>query len=427
LTRTMRTHTAKLGLYVEHWREVKGEQGNFAGTLDFSRDSNNPQDSNYAYGNAVLGVLKSYSESSSRLPIYGFTTGVEWYAQDNWKVSRKLTVDYGLRFGWSQPWHSNRNNEAGFLPWLWDPAQQVRLVQPVIVGGKRLALDPVTGDVLPAVSIGAIAAGSGNLYNGIVDREANPGYPQGLRNDGGLKAAPRASFAYDPFGKGKTVIRGGFGLFYETHERDNFTNNITYNPPLRTDPTIEYTTINDYINARGLTFPSNITGFDPNRKVARTMNFSFGIQHEIAKLKTLVDVAYVGSLARHLVQRTNLNTTPLGTNFLPQKQDPTSPESRSPLNLCGRTSGTATSIITTTAAIPITTRCRCRSTGVTRAASPMDWPGRGRRQWTMSTARTATSAAWSIPGFGTTAKPATITRIFSVPTSPGVCREPAIW
>ena len=94
LTRTMGTHTAKLGLYVEHWREVKGEQGNFAGTLDFSRDSNNPQDSSTPYSNAILGVLKSYAESSSRLPIYGFTTGVEWYAQNNWKVSRKLTVDY---------------------------------------------------------------------------------------------------------------------------------------------------------------------------------------------------------------------------------------------------------------------------------------------------------------------------------------------
>ena len=178
-------------------------------------------------------------------------------------------------------------------------------MQPVTVAGKRIALDPVTGDILPAVSIGAIAAGSGNPYNGIVDRETDRRYPQGLRNDGGLKYAPRASFAYDPFGKGKTAIRGGLGLFYETHERDNFSNNITYNPPLRTDPTIEYTTINDYINARGLTFPSNITGFDPNRKVARTMNFSFGIQHEIVKLKTLVDVAYVGSLAA--TGGTNLN------------------------------------------------------------------------------------------------------------------------
>ena len=49
---------------------------------------------------------------------------VEWYIQDTWKVSRKLTIDAGLRFGWGTPWHSNQNVEAGFVPEEGKPQQR---------------------------------------------------------------------------------------------------------------------------------------------------------------------------------------------------------------------------------------------------------------------------------------------------------------
>ena len=72
----------------------------------------------------------------------------------------------------------------------------------------------------------------------------------------------------------------------------------------------------------GFTFPGTIQGFSPNRPIQKTTNFSFGVQRDIG-LGTVVDVAYVGALGRHLIERENLNATPLGTNFRASSLDAT--------------------------------------------------------------------------------------------------------
>jgi hypothetical protein len=75
----------------------------FNGSFDLSRDVNNPLDTNYAYANALLGVYKSYSESDARPQDQERFTNSECYAQDTWKVTRKLTLDDGVRFAIVQP------------------------------------------------------------------------------------------------------------------------------------------------------------------------------------------------------------------------------------------------------------------------------------------------------------------------------------
>lgn len=341
LNKTAGQHTLKVGIYAERWRAMKGEQANFAGTMAFGTDSNNLSgDTGNAYANALIGTLTSYTESSSRPPMYEYTSNIEWFAQDSWKVSRNLTLEYGVRWGWGQPWHSVQNLEAGFVPGLWKADQAVKLMGPVMSNGKRMALDPYTGAILPAVYIGAIAPGAGDPFDGVVYRKTDPSYLTGLRTTDGIKTAPRLGFAWDPTGNGKTVIRAGAGMFYNTHERDNYQSGIQLTAPIQTTPIMYYTTVQTFITGVNSLFPGNSNGTDPNRHIQMTSNFSFNIQRDIGA-GTVVDVAYVGALARHLIEREDLNATPLGTNWMPQNMDATNGNKVLPTNFLRRYPGYA--------------------------------------------------------------------------------------
>jgi hypothetical protein len=324
LTKVFSQHTVKAGFWAERARNFEEQDGIFAGDFNFGRDVNNPNDSNYAYANALLGNFASYTESTTRPWEQGRSTLVEWFVQDNWKVTRRLTLDVGLRFGWVQPYHSFRREEAGFVLDRWNPAQAVRLIEPVRVGSARVGRHPLTGEIYPAAAIGAIAPGVGDPFNGTVNLVNDREYPQGLRENSGLKAAPRFGFAWDLFGNSKTAVRGGWGLFYNVREQGSRGWGTWRNPPMRAEPVIYYGNVATFINSSGVMFPAATTGHQRDWPVAKVMNFSLGVQQNVG-FGTVAEVSYVGSLGRHLPHGRNLNAIPFGANFDPRNEDPTNP------------------------------------------------------------------------------------------------------
>ena len=313
-TRIFSRHTMKIGGYVQFSRK---DQTSFAaanGTYNWGDNPNNPFDTNFGYSNALLGVYNSFTQAGAYANGMYRYNNVEWYVQDTWKVTRRLTFDYGMRFAWIQPQFDRSRQVSSFRPELFNQAQAVRLYDRAVVNGVTVAIDPATGQTQPSFAIGRIVPNSGNLLNGIVrpDKEVN----KYLMEDNGIHWGPRFGMAWDIFGNQKTVFRAGGGIFYDRYQ-GNRVFDLLRNPPTVVEATLNFGFAGDINPASALIGPPGLTMADPTGVVPRVYNFSAGIQREIFG-GTVLDVSYVGSLGRNLQNNRNLNPVPYGVLFNPQ-------------------------------------------------------------------------------------------------------------
>jgi hypothetical protein len=143
-------------------------------------------------------------------------------------------------------------------------------------------------------------------------------------NSRGIMPEPRFGFAWDLLGDHKTVLRGGAGMMHDRTQGNLIFNTVFNNPALVQTAAVgsgNIVNLPTLQSSFGNSVLTNILGAAKNGKVPTVYSFSLGVQHEIAK-GTTFDVAYVGTMSRHLVTARDINTIPYGYAFTLAAQDP---------------------------------------------------------------------------------------------------------
>ena len=278
-------------------------------------------------------MFNFYQQASKfALPEWNYKN-IEWYAQDNWKPNDRLTLDYGVRFYCAD---AAVGHDAAGLEF---PAGEVRcgsaakLFTPVCVGGApgagcvRRGMDPrLIGTTAPTLAntveerfIGRLTPGS-NRFNGSF--QAGNGITDQLQDGNAFRVSPRVGAVYDLTGKGETILRGGFGIFYD-RPQGNMVFDMISNAPGVLNSRLDWGRLQDLSSAGGDPNPTlslNPTAF--GFKPPRVDQWNVGVQHKLFE-EVILDVAYVGSRSTDLLRQVQINAVPFGATFLPQNQDPT--------------------------------------------------------------------------------------------------------
>jgi hypothetical protein len=321
LTKVWGSHTIKGGIYLQRSRKNQTSFASFNGSYNFGDSPSNPLDTGYGFSNALLGVYNTFNQAANHINGLYRYWNIEQYIQDTWRVTSHLTLDYGLRAAWYQPQYDAGGQASTFVPGLWNPAQAVRLYRPATnpANGARSAYDPVTGTYLPSFDIGLEVPNSGNPFDGLCQSSACPNGKY-LMKDRGLQWGPRFGLAWDVTGDQKLVVRTGGGIYYDRVQGNRTFDTVT-NPPEAVSPTLNQGYAYNISPSNVLLGPSNIDAVDPTGKLPTVYQYQFSVQYALPK-RTVLDVAYVGNLARHQEDNRNLNYNAFGQCYQPQNQDP---------------------------------------------------------------------------------------------------------
>lgn len=275
-------------------------QFQFSGSLDAGGIGTGNDRADFLLG--LPDFYFQFSEASSNIR----SKATYFFAQDEWRITNNFSLTYGLRYEYSQPkfdtgkrsFSLNLNHQSTVFP----------------------------------------HAPQGLLFPG------DPNAPRGSNFSDKNDFAPRIGFAWDPFKKGKTSIRGGFGVFYDVLKGED---NLQFNgqipfyssaslgfSPLTANPTQEVNYLSQPFVAAGtpnpfpsqppsqnlnfadagfLPFGGNSVYFvDPHLRTPYIYQFNLGIQQQLLK-NLVLEVNYVGSSAHKLTSLVDANPFILGT------------------------------------------------------------------------------------------------------------------
>jgi hypothetical protein len=269
------------------------------GYLSFSNSSS------ITTGNALadmyLGRIASYQEYGKVVdgqPLGGAALGhwrqwdFEPYIQDDWHVTSHLTVNLGLRYYWFTPIHDTvkPTNDSVFIPSLYNPANQAQL--------------DINGNLIPGSGANYLNYGNG------LEQCGSGAIPLGCYKSFHGTYSPRVGFAWDPFGDGKTAIRGGYALTWDSGNPLQNGAGFNGNPPTATN-LFGYNIPSYQGVAPGPLGPAYFSNVNLG-KWQEIEQWNLGVQHQFPG-NNILSVSYVGTVGHHLQQAVNIDQVPVGS------------------------------------------------------------------------------------------------------------------
>jgi hypothetical protein len=303
-------HIFKFGAKIRRWvplmTDSKQYQGQWAFNGSNTQDPASPAGTGHPFADFLLGLPRSVVRAYPADTFGGYANYWHFYFQDDLKVNSRLSLNLGLRYEYS-PWLKGYRGQVG----AFDPTSS----RPIIIASDSEQVD------LDAQFAGPAAYA---LFQDAIQTSSQAGLPLAVTATDKKQFAPRLGFAWRPFGE-KTVVRGGYGIFYEAESSTDRVNNFMI--PFKLDQTV----FNDQaIPARTMADPflgaalvnSAAPSLNPayaEASMGSDQHWNIGFQQELMA-NTVLEVDYVGNKGTHLSGTTAINNPPAGPGAIQSRR-----------------------------------------------------------------------------------------------------------
>ena len=285
-------HVIKTGFKMRHYQWLGTDSKNYMGQWSFNGQNTQnparPTGSGDAIADWVLGLPSSGGRGFPSDTFGGAYTAWHGFLQDDIKVSNRLTLNLGFRYEYT-PWATPFRGQTG----TFDGTKS----RPIIVASRTNEID------LGAQPAAATAYG---YLKSLIQTSTEAGLPYNINTTDKKQFAPRFGFAWRPFGE-TSVVRGGYGIFYEGEYTDGRVNLnmppfLLQDSALNDQGVIPNRTLTDFYLGAPLGSPNSTVALGPeypNLKMGYDQHWNFGIQQQVAK-HMVADIEYVGNKGTHI-------------------------------------------------------------------------------------------------------------------------------
>ncbi len=239
-------------------------------------------------------VWNNLGEQSTNTNVHLRWRDYEFYAADNWKVRRNLTLDLGVRYSILAPPFQPNNQFTSFRPQLWSQG----------LYNQYGSSDACNGLItVPGYS----PCQSANAVYGTNFTPAGYGQNKYLKDVNYHLFAPRLGVSWDPTGNGNMALRAGFGIFYQRDRTTPAYVNAN-NAPFSVSNTFTRTLDTPPANVLGGA-ASPAGGYDPSSNVSNSLQWNLAWEYGFTRNAT-IEVGYVGNHAIHQLNNWDVNPVP---------------------------------------------------------------------------------------------------------------------